>query len=79
MKAGPIGPARALAVLLRGGYLERRDERTTNKQCPKFMTRLYDSWGVDQGVANFARRRLQSMCRLREIKGPEGQQRWVLK
>ena len=66
------------AVLKAGGYLQRKDERL-RKRTPRFVTRLYDAAGVDQGVANYTRTRLERMCKLRAVNGPNGEQRWILK
>jgi len=73
-----ISPDRGEAVLKAGGYLERKDERL-RKRTPRFVTRLYDAAGVDQGVANYTRTRLERMCKLRAVSGPNGEQRWILK
>lgn len=77
MKATKIAPEKVMNILLDGGYLERRDERTSAKKCPKLTTRLYDRNGNDLGVANYARRRLEALCRIKEIKGGK-YQRWVV-
>lgn len=74
-----IGPEKAEIILKQGGYLERRDERKTPKRCIRLMTRLYDSQGNEIGVANYARRRLNAMLKIVEIKGPNNEQRWIWK
>lgn len=73
-----IGPDRGEIILKAGGYLERRDERL-RKRTPRFVTRLYDSEGNDQGVASYTRKRLERLCKLVPVEGPNGEQRWILK
>lgn len=74
-----ISPDMAIAILKEGGYLQRRDERATPRRCCRMTTRLYDKNGNDLGVANYARRRLCSMLKVIEVKGPKNEQRWILK
>lgn len=70
-----MNPKFAEDVLKAGGYLLRRDERLTAKKCPKMTTRLYDKDGNDLGVANYARKRLIMLCKIKEIT----KDKWVLK
>lgn len=74
-----IGYETALPILQAGGYLQRRDERKTKRKCAKLTTRLYTHDGIDLGVANFTRRRLIALCKIKEVRGPNDEQRWVLK
>lgn len=74
-----IGPDKAMPILLAGGYLERKDERTSQRKPARPITRLYDAQGVDCGVAGYTRKRLLMLCKIVETKGPQGQQRWILK
>lgn len=74
-----MNPEGALAILRSGGYFERKNESKGKRAAPKFVTRLYDRTGMELGVANYARWRLTRLLKIREIVGPQNEQRWIAK